>query len=172
MGPSNVVTTGGITYAEYQWGMGGCMEIEGIGPVIRNSNDFSIDFDLAMETGVVCPDIFYTESATIVLGALSPGSYTLTTTSWGAPVGTNTFTVPTNSGPMLQPIGFAGNGTFQMQLNGVPYVSYVLQSSTDLMNWNSLSTNFVGQPLTDPSAVLSGWRFYRIQIPNVVNLSQ
>jgi hypothetical protein len=169
-GPDSVVTTGRITYAEYSWAMGGCDAMNGVGPLVRNGTDFSFDFDYEMETGVACPDDITSESATVVLGALAPGAYTLTTTSWGVPVMTTNFTVPIISTPMLQPIGFSNSGAFQIQLNGVANVSYVLQCSTNLVNWTSLSTNSVGQPLTDTASVLPGRRFYRAQIPRTVFL--
>ena len=51
-----------------------------------------------------------------------------------------------------------------MQLTGVTNVTYVLQCSTDLVNWTSLSTNSVEQQLRDPSPVLPGSRYYRVQI--------
>jgi hypothetical protein len=169
-GPNSVSTAGGITYAEYDWVIGGCGAMSGIGPLTRNGNDFSFDFDYEWETGVACPDDVIAQSATVVLGALPPGDYALTTTSWGVPVGTTNFTVLTNSGQTLQPIGFSKNGTFQMQLNGVANVDYVLQSSTDLLKWTSLSTNLIGAPLTDAPSVSRGQRFYRVQIPKNVFL--
>jgi hypothetical protein len=168
--PSSLVTTGGITYVEYTWVMIGCEALESIGPLNRQGSDFSFNFDIEDETGVFCPDYAFFESATVVLGALAPGAYTLFTTSWGVPVWTNTFTIPTNSTPTLQPIGVAADGSFQMQLNGVSNVSYVLQCSTNLVNWTSLSTNSIGPPLTDAPPALPGWRFYRVQIPQTVTL--
>jgi hypothetical protein len=166
--PSSLVTTGGITYVAYSWEMNGCEELNSIGPLIQNGGNFSFDFELEVETGVPCADYVFEESATVVLGALAPGAYTLTTTSWGAPVWTNIFTVPTNSRPTLQPIGFAADGSFQIQLNGVANVGYVLQGSTNLVNWTSLSTNSDGgQPLTNTPPVSPGWRYYRVQIPQL-----
>jgi hypothetical protein len=160
----SVVTTGGIPYAQYKWYLGGWEREDSIGPLIRNGSNFSYNFDIEGETGLPYPMYILIENTTVVLGNLAPGTYTLTTTSWNAPVATNTFTVPTNS-PVLQPIGFAADGSFQIQLlNGVTNVSYVLQCSTNYVNWTSLSTNSVGQPLRDPSPVLPGSRFYRVQI--------
>jgi hypothetical protein len=161
-GPVSIVTTGGVTYAEYTWVMGMCLNMVSRGPVIRNGNNFSYNFELEDEAGPgrACPMIVYFESATAVLGALTPGTYTLTTTSWDVPVTTNTFTIPTT----LQPIGFAADGSFLIQLNGVTNVSYVLQCSTNCVNWTSLSTNSVGPPLRDTCPVLPGPRFYRVQI--------
>jgi hypothetical protein len=95
---------------------------------------------------------------------LAPGTYTLTTTSWNVPIATNTFIIPTTS-LVLQPIGFAADGSFQIQLlNGVTNVSYVMQCSTNFVNWTSLSTNSVGPPLRDTAPVLPGPRYYRVKI--------
>jgi hypothetical protein len=165
-GPVSIVTTGGVTYAEYTWVMGMCLNMFSRGPVIRNGNNFSYNFELEDEAGPgrACPMIVFFESANVVLGALVPGDYTLTTTSWGVPVATNTFTIPIPT-PILRPIGFAGDGSFQIQLsNGVNNVSYVLQCTTNCVNWTSLSTNSVGPPLRDTCPVLPGPRYYRVQI--------
>ena len=112
-----------------------------------------------------CPQFILNETTTAVLGTLAPGTYTLTTTSWGVPVATNTFTVPTNPHANLHPIGFGTNGSFNIQLtNGVTNVNYVLRCSTNFVNWTSLSTNLAGPPLSDPSPVLPGPCYYRVQI--------
>jgi hypothetical protein len=79
--PITLVTTGAVTYAEYTWVMGGCLTVSNIGPLTLKGAGFSFDFDIAMETGVACPQDVFMESATVVLGALAPGGYTLTTTS-------------------------------------------------------------------------------------------
>ena len=166
-GTVSLVTTGNVTYAEYKWELMGCEDVVSIGPVIRNGSNFSYNFNLLEETGVACPLYVILETTTAALGALAPGTYTLTTTSWGVPVAINTFTVPTNSTPatpILQPIGFAADGSFLIQLNGVTNVSYVLQCSTNFVNWTSLSTNSVGPPLRDTCPVLPGPRYYRVQI--------
>jgi hypothetical protein len=132
--------------------------------VIRNGSNFWYNFNLEEETGVPCPQFIASLTTTAALGTLAPGDYTLTTTSWGVPVATNTFTVPTNSTPTLQPVGFGADGSFNIQLTGVTNVSYVLQYSTNFVNWTSLSTNSVGPPLRDPSPVLPGSCYYRVQI--------
>jgi hypothetical protein len=162
--PFKFVTTGGVTYAEFRFSISGCEDLKGYGPLARDGGDFSFDFDLAMETGVACREYVALESATVVLGELAPGAYTLTTTSWGVPVGSTNFVVPTNSTPMIQPIGFAADGSFQIQLNGVANVGYVLQSSTNFTSWTSLSTNFVGRQIVDKSPPATEFRFYRAQI--------
>ena len=166
-GTVSVVTTGSVTYAEYTWTLKGyeCEYIVNTGPVIRNGSNFSYDFDLAEPWNPeACPQYVALVNTTATLGTLAPGTYTLTTTSWGVPVATNTFTVLTNCTPTLQPVGFGTNGSFNMQLAGDTNVSYVLQCSTNLVNWTSLSTNSVGPPLRDPSPVLPGSCYYRVQI--------
>ena len=161
-GTVSLVTTCGITSAEYKWELMGCdcEYVVSIGPVIRNGSNFWYNFDLGEQTGVACPQYIALMTTTAVLGTLAPGTYTLTTTSWGVPVATNTFTIPTT----LQPIGFAADGSFLIQLNGVTNVSYVLQCSTNFVNWTSLSTNSVGPPLRDTCPVLPGPCYYRVQI--------
>jgi hypothetical protein len=163
-GPTNIVTTGGITYAQYAWVMGGCMDLISNGPLIEKDGNFSYDFEIELETGVACPQFVFGVSTTAVLDALAPGNYTLTTTSWSVPVATNDFTVPTNSMTTLQPVGFGVDGSFNIQLTGVPGVNYVLQRSTNLVNWTSLSINSVGTPLSDNSPILLGPCYYRVQI--------
>jgi hypothetical protein len=94
----SVVTTNGIASAEYKWNQGGCEDMDSTGPLVRKGSHFSYNFDLKVETGVFCPQYVIAEHTTVVLGALSPGTYTLITTSWGVPVATTTFTVPKNPG--------------------------------------------------------------------------
>jgi hypothetical protein len=164
VGPVSVVTTGSITYAKFNWGLMGCERVDSMGPLIRNGNNFSYNFELERETGVPCPMFVILETTTVPLGALAPGTYTFTITSWSVPIETNTFTVPMPT-PILRPIGFGGDGSFQIQLsNGVNNVSYVLQCTTNYMNWTSISTNSVEQQLRDPSPVVPGSRYYRVQI--------
>jgi hypothetical protein len=168
-GTVSLVTTGNVTYAEYAWMLFGCdcESIVSTGPVIRNGTNFWYDFDLEDTTGRACPQFIANMTTTAALGTLAPGDYTLTTTSWGVPVAINTFTVPTNSTPstpILLPIGFGTNGSFNIQLTGVTNVNYVLQCSTNFINWTSLSTNSVGPPLRDTYPVLPGPCYYRVQI--------
>ena len=165
VGPVSVVTTGSITYAEFQWALMGCERVDSMGPLIRTGNNFSYNFELEEETGVPCPMYVILETTTVALGTLAPGDYTFTITSWWNSVVTNkTFTIPMPT-PILHPIGFGGDGSFQIQMsNGVTNVSYVLQCSTNLVNWISISTNSVEQQLRDPSPVVPGSRYYRVQI--------
>ncbi len=171
-GTASVVTTGNVTYAEYKWflNLGQGEYIVSTGPVIHNGNNFWYDFDLAERSEGIYPDLILVENTAAALGTLPPGIYTLTTTSWGVPVATNIFTVPTASTPTLQPAGFSADGSFNIQLAGVTNVCYVLQCSTDLVNWTSLSTNLVGPPLSDPSPVWPGPCYYRVQILDTTSI--
>jgi len=159
------VTTNNATDAEYQWWLYGCdcENLVSTGPLIRTGNTFWYNFDLTETSGGTCPQFIAHLTTTVALGTLAPGVYTLITTSWGAPVMTNTFTLPTLT---LCPVGFAADGSFQIQLlNGVTNADYVLQCSTNLVNWTSLSTNSVGSLLmTDTCPVLPGPCYYRVQI--------
>jgi hypothetical protein len=173
-GTVSVATTSSVTSAEYKWLLKGyeCESIVSTGPLIRNGSNFWYNFDLERETGPVpCPQYIAQMTTPAVLGTLAPGNYALITTSWGMPVATNTFTIPstptplTPPGPVLCPAGFCTNGSFQIQMSNCDSnKSYVLQCSTNLMNWTSLSTNSGGPPLMDPSPVLPGPCYYRVQI--------
>jgi hypothetical protein len=162
--PIEIVTVGGISYARYTVTIEPCTRIATVGPVIRNANVLSCDFDLEHQIGVLCAQIVYMVDGVAVLGALHPGDYTFTTTSWGTPVASQAFQVPTNTGPTIQALGFGADGSFRMQLNGITNVSYILQASTNLVDWTSISTNVFGSTLTDMGTATLGRRFYRVRI--------
>ncbi|MDB6111083.1 MAG: hypothetical protein JWR69_2833, partial [Pedosphaera sp.] len=71
--------------------------------------------------------------------------------------------------PLLFSSGHFTNGVLSLQLSGMPGRSYVLQASTDLVNWVPLSTNVPPATvlnLIDPSATNFPSRFYRaLQLP-------
>jgi hypothetical protein len=171
-GTVNLVTITNVTYAEYTWMLFGCdcESVFSTGPLIHNGSNFQFNFDLQEATGpVACPQFIARVTTTAVLGTLAPGEYTLTTTSWGTPVATNTFTIPIICTPpltpVLCPIGFRTNGCFEIQMSNCDSnQSYVLQCSTNLVDWTLLSTNSGGPPLMDPSPVSPGPHFYRVQI--------
>ena len=64
----------------------------------------------------------------------------------------------------LSPGGFTG-GTFQMSFAGPVGSNYVLQVSTNLTQWTSISTNTPATSpfvLSDPGAPGASARFYRV----------
>jgi hypothetical protein len=66
--------------------------------------------------------------------------------------------------PRLQPIAMQPNGQFQFQLQGQAGVPYVIQFSTNLINWSSVLTNTLSSNTfnwTDASATNATRRFYR-----------
>jgi len=163
---TNFPTIGGITYANYVWGMTGSEALESTGPLIRNGTNFFYNFDIEQSTGVG-PLFAYLEYTNVFLGVLTPGTYHLITTSWRVPVSTNAFVILPIS-PQLQPVGFDANGFFEIQIFGVATnVNYVLQCSTNLMDWTSVSTNLVlnnaiSIVLADNSPASPCSRFYRV----------
>ncbi|HLX95361.1 MAG TPA: hypothetical protein VKU37_06445, partial [Verrucomicrobiae bacterium] len=70
---------------------------------------------------------------------------------------------------LIQPLSFISEGFtnqgFQMSLAGVTGSNYVLEASTDLLNWTPISTNMALTNyfnLIDPNAANFPIRFYRI----------
>jgi hypothetical protein len=64
--------------------------------------------------------------------------------------------------------GFSANGAFQLGVSGLPGDSYVLQASTNLIDWTSISTNQIfSNPfnLSDSNASNFPQRFYRVLEP-------
>jgi hypothetical protein len=60
---------------------------------------------------------------------------------------------------------FGANRQFELNFLGVPGSNYVLQATTNLVNWTSLSTNTAATNafiLMDPSATNYPYRFYRV----------
>jgi hypothetical protein len=97
-----------------------------------------------------------TNSATVSANAFAPGFINSV--------------APSDSFTILPPIVFTGsgylsNGVFAVQVSGTTNNIYVLQGSTNLLNWIPVSTNVpVSSPftVTDPQAGLFHYRFYRI----------
>jgi hypothetical protein len=65
---------------------------------------------------------------------------------------------------MITGTGFTTNNTFEIQLSGSAGASYVLEATTNLMDWIPISTNPAGGSLfdlVDPGASNYSYRFYR-----------
>ena len=62
---------------------------------------------------------------------------------------------------LLQAVAAPASGQFALALTGTPGASYVLQVSTDLLNWSALATNQSPFTFVDPDAAHYSKRFYR-----------
>ncbi len=162
--PISLVSTGGLTYAQYTVALGGCTDLVRIGPALQQGSAFSCDFDLQVETGVPCPEYILLKHGAVALGALPPGRYSFSVTDWGHVATTIPFQVPSDTGRTLEAVGITANGAFQMRINGVADVEYIVQASTNLVTWTTLSTNAVGQAVIDGAANSLRQRYYRIVI--------
>jgi hypothetical protein len=61
--------------------------------------------------------------------------------------------------------GYFTNQTFTLPLSGLAGKSYVLQASTNLVNWVSIGTNVAGSSqfqMTDTNAPNVPYQFYRV----------
>ena len=66
---------------------------------------------------------------------------------------------------LFTPSGYLSNGWFNLEAAGMGGGNYILQGSTDLVDWVSLSTNVApASPfnLSDPQATNYPHRFYRV----------
>ena len=70
---------------------------------------------------------------------------------------------------LLQPLSFVSEGftnqQFQMRFAGMTGTNYILEASTDLLNWAPISTNTAPTNffnLVDPNATNFPYRFYRV----------
>ena len=90
-----------------------------------------------------CPFPLSTNTTALVLGRLPAGGYRLTLLAYTPDYfGTftlhaATFTVPEWSGPTL--VAVKGGSTLQVQINGVPIARYLLETSTNLVNWRPVN---------------------------------
>ncbi|MDB6109272.1 MAG: hypothetical protein JWR69_1022, partial [Pedosphaera sp.] len=67
--------------------------------------------------------------------------------------------------PRFLSAGFGSNNVFQLGFSGMVGGSYVLQTSTNLMNWTPVATNLAGSNLFnlfDSNAANFPYRFYRV----------
>lgn len=161
----NITTVGGITYEQYSATFtNNGFRLTQTGPLTRSGTNFSLDFPFEWFTGATQPAT-NTINGSTPLGALAGGNYALFSSSWGTPVGTNLFTVPTNVSPTLTGVTNSGNGGFQMSVAGISNATYVVQASTNLVDWAGVFTNR-GAPFNFNDASVTSYprRFFRVSI--------
>jgi hypothetical protein len=89
------------------------------------------------------------------------GTYSVTVSgSRGSTNSTATLTVLTSAAATLAPAVRAG-GQYALIVAGVPGYNYVVQASTDLVNWVPVQTNTAPFTFVDTNASQFGQRFYR-----------
>ncbi len=72
-------------------------------------------------------------------------------------------------GMLFSGSGYLSNGVFAVELSGTTGKTYVLEGSTNFLNWVPVSTNVPASSpftVTDPQAGTLRYRFYRaVQLP-------
>jgi len=72
------------------------------------------------------------------------------------------YTVGSSGAATLTPTARLQGGQFQFSVSGTTASQYVVQASTDLVNWVSIATNTSSSSFVDPTASQFKQRFYRI----------
>ncbi|HWI60124.1 MAG TPA: hypothetical protein VNZ22_23060, partial [Bacillota bacterium] len=136
------------------------------------------------QTNTLAAGADYWQTNTVVLPVTQSGTYHLTLTAnassnvFECAWENNALTVPVRFELSLpHPVAIGGgqvlsDGSFQVAVSGVVGSNYILQASTDLVNWSDV-VNFtcVETPtyVVDPSAKDLGQRFYRVAVPTNQN---
>jgi hypothetical protein len=148
----------------------------GVVPATTNALTIALNASLSNATGCVWSKLSGPGSAifadptqpqtTVVLG--EPGSYVLRFFASNA-FGEVSSDIPVSIGPhppQIVALPILG-GQFQLQVNGVIGVNYMIEASTDLRTWtNVFTTNTVTMPFTwtDSESDLLTQRFYRVRL--------
>ncbi|MHB8524377.1 MAG: immunoglobulin domain-containing protein, partial [Limisphaerales bacterium] len=113
-------------------------------------------------------DLLGATNAALVLNrvqAVNSGDYTVIVSNSVGAVTSTRATLVVETSVQLISLGESGSGFFQIKLFGTTGSSYVLQASTDLLNWASVLTGTVAQTsltFTDTNSVSFEHRFYRV----------
>ncbi len=145
-------------------------------PVITpNGGTFISSVNVVLQPPDTNATIYYTLDGSLPTPAsfLYSGSLTLSST---ALLSANAFETGSNNSvassalfviqpPSLTSLGFDSGGILQLELLGAPGANYVLETTTNLINWIPLSTNMATTNLlnlSDPGAAAFPSRFYRV----------
>ena len=122
------------------------VELKGFTPnATASSLSYGVPQDDAARTGTGSPDL--------AEGTISAIATTFTN-SFG-PYSATLITIPP-AGPALKISAQPGFTLWQIQITGQPGAQYVLQASSDLTNWNVVSTNLLMGPASTVSLPASG----------------
>ena len=134
-------------------------------PVTRNGQTLST----TLQYGYIPNCISFPEctapvlSTTLVLGQLEAGTYFLNMANVNFSPSSHSISFPipgpADNTPMLSLTATNGN-LFALNVNGVPFVHYVVQASTDFTNWTSIRTN-IGAPFSMNVSPTNDATFYR-----------
>jgi T5SS/PEP-CTERM-associated repeat protein len=158
-----VTNLGGITYANYFiTTSNSCQTIMLDGPFTQTGNAFT---QMVSGTSFIrsdCADGILTVTNTLLLGALAPGDYSLSTISAGQTMNTLSFTVPGNGRQTLLLPTILADGSIKFQVAGPQSSMHcTIQASLDLKTWVNLASGALPFTFTDPDAVLYSQRYYR-----------
>jgi pectate lyase len=138
-----IVLAGGTANLSYQWYFNTNMPV-------TNATDSVLTLTnvQSANSGV------YTVVVTNIAGRATSTNVTLTVTGGGGP-----------SLPQLSSAAF-NDGTFSLSVSGGSASEFIVQSSTNLINWVDIHTNFSMTPFTwtDSNADNFGLQFYRIRV--------
>jgi hypothetical protein len=164
---TTIQTTGGITYFKYDATVGYCKEIQ-LSPLTTSDTNLLFRAGEFRYSGYCafcfeCEQETHSEAGVAVLGNLATGSYLLRIASWYLEEWSSlSFQVPPNSGSTLTVTAEADKT--RIAVNGVQAAIYVLETSTNLLDWTSVRTN-QGAPCTfTNSASMSPSQFFRVQV--------
>lgn len=166
----SVQTVGGISYFIHTTAMMPICEWTESSPVTRSGTHLVLTvYHRQADFCIFCVDnCYYRETYTAVLGSLPPGVYTLTVF----------FANPFPSGPLSvfmsfevpvpesQPITATRTPTgLHLDVVGVSSATYIVEASSDLINWTGIHTN-TGAPffLDVPRSGMTEHQFYRVRV--------
>jgi hypothetical protein len=146
------------------------------GTVFSAPADIKISASASVSSGTVTNVSFYrgatligsstTAPFTATATSLPAGSYSLTAVATAAGISATSSVVTVsvvNPTPVTLTTPVVANGSVSFNYSADAGLKYVVQSSTDLVNWNSGTTNSAGSSSVPFSeAVVPNFRFYRV----------
>lgn len=157
-----VDVVGGIAYLKYERTVDGDYNGDLLPTPYLDGGTIRWNFQLTLDVNSSAPGPSFAGS--IPLGTLAPGTYQFQPSSWGVPLETTQFVIPSDgSGTMGIPT-LTVDG-FQFSLNGVENVRYFTDQTSDFLTWQTVATtDGTNQPVVVPANLLSGRDFFRVRM--------